>query len=184
MGAASTIGGDPEPISGGRPPIQPDGFEASTFGTRRLLAANLGYVTMRNAERLRRGITGEGWTLVGSLEREVAELPDGVLWTTLGLPAPPIPEDFLEEDFVFDPRDPRRLVLGRLAMFEEATMGLTALSGRAEEVDWEGLATFVTLPIVARGGAIGSSVLRLQGGMTLPPIIAVLAQACADASLD
>lgn len=184
MGAAIIASGGPEPIGGGGRSGESDGLEASAFGARRLLAANVGYVTVGNVERLHRGIAREGWTLIGRLETEVAELPAVTLWTALGLPVPPRADYSPEERLAFDPRDPRRLVLGRLSMFEEAAMELTALPGRAEEMDWEELTTFVTLPIVARGGAIGNSVLRIPGGLTLPPIIAVLAQACADANLD
>jgi hypothetical protein len=185
MGAAvlaPTGGGTGGSSSAG--PGDPAGEQAAGIAARRLLAASGGYVAESDAHRLRLGVLERRRPLIERLADDVSRESRDRLWAALGLGVPELLE-VPDADLVFDPRDPRPLVELQLMLLEEAAgEAAAALEERSERIDWGELAVFVALPIVGRGAFLGRSLLQIPGGLTLPPIIAVLAQAHADARVD
>jgi hypothetical protein len=187
IGAAIELGGEPVP-SAEQPPEPPDPIvrvDQLALTSRRLLAANAARVTRQAGDRLRRGVLGERLTFEARAMGEADELPESRMWTALGISRPRLTEDpGPDDDLLFDPLRPRDMVFRRLEMLEAAAAETRELPDRGDAVNWERLTLFVAVPVVARGGTLGDSPLEIPGGLTLPPRIALLAQACADAPLD
>lgn len=179
LGAAFEIDEKPSPHDPGNEPDAGPGVSL-----RRLLSANDASVGWREVERLQRGFRGGGPTFEGRARQEVAELPLDALWTALGIPGPERREEAgPSDDLVYDSRDPRELVFRRLDAIEgEAAAARERWSG--ENTDWRALALAVSVPLVARGAVLGKPVLRVPGGLTMLPRVALLAQACANVELD
>jgi hypothetical protein len=160
----------------------PQDAAASRVSTQRLLAANDVPVEARAADRLRLAIqSGSRRPLPASLQDELTRTPEDLIWRALGLPRP---EQSVapDTDLTFDPRDARQLAWQQLSLFEEVAGDIRGtIAERAEMVDWRDLSLFIVLPIAVRRGNLGDTLLAIPGGLTLPPIIAVLAQAYADA---
>lgn len=152
---------------------------------RRLLASYGRAVTRADAERLRRGARERWPSVAGAVERDLGRAREAgfSVWSALGL-RPQAGEPPTDEELVFDPRRPDRLLYQWAAGMDEAAKPFVEeLRERPERADWDELAVAIALPVAVRGARLGDSLLRIPGGLTLPPIVAVLVQAYADAPL-
>jgi hypothetical protein len=176
-GAAVEIGEEPSPHDGNEPDPEPG------VSLRRLLSANDASVGLRQVDRLERGFRNGGLTFEGQARQEVEELAFDALWAALGIPVPEPHEVGRSDYLVYDSRDPRELVFRRLDALEGEAAAAREQWSR-ENADWRALALAISVPLVARGAALGTPVLRVPGGLTMLPRVALLAQACANVEVD